>query len=244
MPTGAQLLAIRESAVRPGGVRDHALLGDRPRSLPERNRLALQRHVELFGARLELVGRCPQCATEVEFTVDAAHCAEALARDAGVDTTGWHALPGAGTATRFRLPRPEDLHALSAIDDADAFADALLDRCVEGGCPCRACRRTGPSPRQPESSPRRTPGSILLPGFAHAVAFTRPEAWKMDPGVRRDDDRMWRSSWRWLPEARCARVDYAPRSPPRLAFLAPARALRNPSSFSLSFSSIPRSTGW
>jgi len=165
MPTGAQLLAIWESAVRPGGVRDHALLGDRPCSLPERNRLALQRHVELFGARLELVGRCPQCATEVEFTVDAAHCAEALARDAGVDTTGWHALPGAGTATRFRLPRPEDLHALSAIDDADAFADALLDRCVEGGRPAEPALREAVSTRMRD----------LLPGATVEFALQCPD---------------------------------------------------------------------
>jgi len=184
MPTGAQLLAIWESAaLRPGGVRDHALLGDRPRSLPERNRLALQRHVELFGARLELIGRCPQCATEVEFTVDAAHCAEALARDAGVDTADWHALPGAGTATRFRLPRPEDLHALSAIDDADAFADALLDRCVEGGRPAEPALREAVSARMRD----------LLPGATVEFALQCPDCahrWQapLDPV-----DLLWRT---------------------------------------------------
>jgi len=49
-------------------------------------------------------------------------------------------------------------------------------------------------PQQP--LPRRSPHMAVIPAnagiqlalaFAPAVAFTRVEAWKMDPGFRRDD---------------------------------------------------------
>ena len=184
MPDGAQLLAIWESAaLQPGGVRDAALLGERPRSLSERNHLALRRHVEFFGGRLELIGRCPQCTTEVEFTVDAAQCAKALVHDVELDHDDWHTLSAAGVATRFRLPRPEDLHALSTIEDAEAFAEALLDRCVDGDRP------TEPELREALSTRMRE----LMPGATLEFALQCPDCahqWQapLDPA-----DLLWRT---------------------------------------------------
>lgn len=143
MQDDARLLELWEGAVgRRGAARDHALLGVAPASLPERNLLAMRRYAELFGAPVELLGRCACCATTVEFTIDAADCAMALAREApaGDGAREWHVLPGTPGTTRFRLPLPADLHALDAVEDADAFADALLDRCVAGERPCEALR--------------------------------------------------------------------------------------------------------
>lgn len=139
MAHDAQMLALWEAAVGARGApRDRALLGEVPRSLAGRNRLALQRYAELFGADAELIGRCSQCGTAVEFTIDARRCVGALpapGTHADEDGPRWHALEERDDAPRFRLPTPDDLHALEGVEDADVFADALLARCVEGGLP-------------------------------------------------------------------------------------------------------------
>lgn len=156
MSNGERLLqAWERAATRSGAAREAALLGREPRSLAERNRLALDRYAEFFGAPVELTGRCAHCATEVELAIDATQCAAALppAQAGHDDGGGWYVLPGDGDGTRFRLPLPSDLHALQDIDDDVAFADALLDRCVEGAAPAGQAQREAIVQRMQELQP-------------------------------------------------------------------------------------------
>ncbi|WP_017464135.1 hypothetical protein [Dyella ginsengisoli] len=118
---------------RPPAQRDMALLGAMPRSLTERNALALQRYAALVGASAELLGRCPECDLTVEFAIDVQACRHGLMHERGEDT--WQQVEADGASWRFRLPVPSDLYALESIDDDLAFARALLGRCVEGGTP-------------------------------------------------------------------------------------------------------------
>ena len=180
MAQDAQLLALWEAAIGArGAVRERALLGHAPRSLPERNRLALQRYMELFGVDAELIGRCGQCGTAVEFTIDASHCVAALpvsGTHAADDDSQWHRLGGRDDAPRFRLPTPEDLYALDGIDEADDFADALLARCVEDDLPAAAETREAIGARM----------QALMPGATLDFSLQCPEcrhAWEapLDP---------------------------------------------------------------
>lgn len=148
----APMLAMWEGALgRRGAQREQVLLDAAPCSLPERNLLALRRYAQLFGPAVELVGRCAHCGATVEFTIDAGQCAGTLAQDAPGNAAGetqWHELEAEDSATlRFRLPLPADLHALDAFDDPDAFATALLARCVDGGAPASAETRDAISRR-------------------------------------------------------------------------------------------------
>lgn len=176
----AQLLDLWEAAVGAhAAVRERALLGHAPHSLPERNRLALQRYMELFGVDAELIGRCAQCGTAVEFNIDARHCVAALpalGTHAADDDSHWHVLDGRDDAPRFRLPTPEDLYALDGIDEPEAFADALLARCVEGGLPA--------SPETREEIGARM--QALMPGATLDFSLQCPDcrhAWEapLDP---------------------------------------------------------------
>ena len=183
MAHDAQLLVLWEAAVGARGApRERALLGGVPHSLCERNRLALERYAELFGADAELIGRCAQCGTSVEFTIDARHCAAALpapgghAGDRGDGGPHWHALDARDDAPRFRLPTPEDLHVLDGIEEAGAFADALLARCVEGGLPAEPEAREAIGARM----------QALMPGATLDFALRCPDcrhAWDapLDP---------------------------------------------------------------
>lgn len=127
-------LALWERSVgRPVAERDAVLLGWAPSSLAVRNTLALQRYAAWFGPAVELVGRCPHCSASVEFSIDTAHCAQALPDDAA--RQDWHEWSDGVDTLRFRLPQPADLQALHWVDDATEFAQRLLDRCVEGGAP-------------------------------------------------------------------------------------------------------------
>ncbi len=135
-------LALWEGAVgRRGSERDEVLLGAAPRSLQERNLLALTRYTALFGSAVELTGRCKHCSASVEFVIDVARCADTLAvhaYDASNAEPVWHELTVGEASLRFRLPLPADVHALSVIEDADEFAEALLARCMEGRPPVDA----------------------------------------------------------------------------------------------------------
>lgn len=186
MARDAQLLAMWEAGVGTHGASlDRALLGQAPASIPERNRLALQRYVELFGARTELTGRCAQCGAAVEFGIDARHCIEALPGPVThADSPGpqWYPHDEGDGALRFRLPTPGDLHALEGLDDADAFAEALLARCVEGGLPASRDARAAIEARI----------EALLPGATLDFALRCPDcqhAWDapLDPV-----DLLWR----------------------------------------------------
>ncbi|TYT23828.1 hypothetical protein FZO89_16560 [Luteimonas viscosa] len=173
MAHDAQLLALWEAAVGARGApRDRALLGGLPRSLAERNRLALQRYADLFGTDAELIGRCAQCGTAVEFTIDARHCVAALpapGTHAADDDPQWHTLDGHDDAPRFRLPTPEDLYALEGVDEPEAFADALLARCVEGNLPAAAETREAIGARMQALMPGATLDfSLQCPDCRHA----------------------------------------------------------------------------
>ena len=179
MHADARLLDLWEGASgRRGAQREHVLLGEAPRSLPQRNLAALRRHAELFGTAVELIGRCPHCGTAVEFTVDADRCTDTLVADAAESPppAQWHVLGNVDAAIRFRLPTPDDLDALQAIDDADAFADAMLARCVDGGIPADQALRDAIAGRMQE----------LLPGATLDFALQCPDcryAWRapLDP---------------------------------------------------------------
>lgn len=118
---------------RPTNQRDEVLLGAAPSSLAQRNTLALQRYVGMFGPHVELTGHCPHCGVAVEFRVDIEACARQLPLDAADED--WHELEADEERVRFRLPQPTDLHALEYLDDETQFAELLLARCVEGGLP-------------------------------------------------------------------------------------------------------------
>lgn len=186
MSTEAQTLALWERAIGRRGARlDEALLGGAPRSLPERNRMALRRYAELFGSAAELIGGCPHCGARVEFVIDVVRCAEALAprgaveapdeshgapsgadgaRADAVGAPAWHELRADDFTMRFRLPVPADLHALESHDDAETFAEALLARCVDGGTPASAAVRDAVSRRM----------EALLPGASVTFALRCP----------------------------------------------------------------------
>jgi len=179
MSTETQTLALWERAIGRRGARlDEALLGAAPRSLPERNRLALRRYVELFGPAAELIGGCPHCGARVEFAVDVGRCAEAVAPHDGESTEDdlngaptrengspdWHEFRADDVTLRFRLPLPSDLHALESHDDAESFAEALLARCVEGEPPASASVRDAISRRM----------EALLPGASLTFALRCP----------------------------------------------------------------------
>jgi hypothetical protein len=82
---------------------------------------------QTFGARVELVSRCPNCATKVEFAV--------AATDVGLDSepppSGGSAQRLAGRDYRLRPVCAGDLAAIEALDDVEAARRALLARCVE-----------------------------------------------------------------------------------------------------------------
>lgn len=160
-------LALWEDALgRDGTRREEALLGVVPSSLSERNLLALRRYAELFGPSVELVGKCTYCGAPVEFSIDAGSCAGSIAQDPGEKAMPeWHELHAGDATLRFRLPMPADLHELRAMDDADAFAEALLARCVEGGLPDDARLRDALS-RRIES---------LMPGASLSFSLRCPD---------------------------------------------------------------------
>ena len=168
------------SVGRPGAQRDEALLGSAPRSLTERNALALHRYAAMFGHCVELIGRCPHCAAAVEFSIDVDACALQLPHDP--DACEWHELDAGGERLRFRLPCPADVHALQELDDDQAFAEQLLARCVEGG--------QLPPPPSCDAISRRM--EALAPGASLRFALQCPDCGKGWNAPLDPVDLLWR----------------------------------------------------
>jgi hypothetical protein len=101
--------------------------GDVPRALGVRNARLMALHGRLFGAGLELLSICPQCATTLEFSPDSAALAAALSGDPGADRS--HVLEVDGYRIEFRLPDAAAV-ADAAQGDAEGFEDRLLRHCV------------------------------------------------------------------------------------------------------------------
>lgn len=95
--------------------------------------LVLDLREALFGDRLELALRCPQCAEQLEATLDVA--AVRVAREERTslrDASGevFEVKPADGEVVRFRLPTTDDLRAISVFTDTEVARRALLRRCV------------------------------------------------------------------------------------------------------------------
>ncbi|MEP7100350.1 MAG: hypothetical protein ABI781_07565 [Burkholderiales bacterium] len=135
----AALLALWERGVGEGGVvRDdlvlHALAPDGapPRTLGERNARLLSLHAQCFGGAMALLSHCPQCGAASQFDVDSDALAAELpvAAERAADPAVAHRLEWQGHAIEFRLPDAADVAAESRAPDEEAFAQALLRRCV------------------------------------------------------------------------------------------------------------------
>ena len=135
---------------QPPGARDDALLRASSEDLEPTptlggcNARLVALHADLFGRELELMSHCPACGTVVQFTADC----EALAAQMrpSSDNNEPHRLEAHGHVIEFCLPNSADIVGASATvtattarispfaDDedtfTDAFAQALLDRCV------------------------------------------------------------------------------------------------------------------
>lgn len=134
------LLALWERTLGQGAVaRDDVLLdaldaGPVTHRLGERNTRLLGLHARWFGTELELLSHCPACGSAAQFGGDC----EALAAQLGptVAEPPPHRLEAQDHAIEFRLPEAADISAAAAVTalepDDDAFAQALLARCVLG----------------------------------------------------------------------------------------------------------------
>ena len=139
------LLTLWEGALgQSAGARGDALLraspegGQPARTLGERNAGLLDLHARLFGGEIELLSRCPACATVAQFSGNcdalAAHMQPKL------ENTEPHRLEAQGHVFEFRLPDSTDIAIASAdegYEGGEDFARRLLDRCL------LACTRKG-----------------------------------------------------------------------------------------------------
>ncbi|CAM5619344.1 T4 family baseplate hub assembly chaperone [Rhodanobacter lindaniclasticus] len=131
-PTPAQLLQVWERGGDPSAAtRALLLLGcscddeasaEALAALPlgRRDALLLALRERLFGAAIDVVTACPQCAAAVEATF---RCSDLRLPDAVAAS-----VPGPGSS--FRLPDSNDLLALERCSDAAAARALLLERCV------------------------------------------------------------------------------------------------------------------
>jgi hypothetical protein len=138
-PTPAQLLQVWERGDGPSAAtRGLLLLGSScdecsaqalaALPLGRRDALLLQLRARLFGAGIDAVASCPQCATMVEATF---RCDDLLSRDADLaPPTLEHVAHG--SRVQFRLPDSNDLLALESCSDPVAARELLLERCVIG----------------------------------------------------------------------------------------------------------------
>jgi len=99
--------------------------------LGARNAGLARAHTRLFGRELALRSQCPACATAVEFAAD---CEVLVESSPTTPLATTHRLLAHGHVLDFRLPDGDDLAAAAGADD-DAFARALLQRCVLA-CSC------------------------------------------------------------------------------------------------------------
>lgn len=129
------LLALWERSVGERAlVRDEALMqalapdAAPPRTLGERNARLLALHAQCFGGAMALRSDCPACGAASQFEVDSAALAGQLTTTIEFGPT--HRLEYEGHAIAFRLPDAADVAAASGAADEEAFAEALLQRCV------------------------------------------------------------------------------------------------------------------
>ena len=158
LPAEAALQLWEQAFGQAPWVRDDLLLSAAgaqplPRTLGARNAALMRLHAGWFGARLELLSTCPECATMIEFTADC----EALAPQLdGVPPDAAQRLELDGHRVEFRVPDidavvfastalPQDAtepHAGLDLDPDADFADRLWSVCVlsaaREGRPCRA----------------------------------------------------------------------------------------------------------
>ena len=147
---------------QPPWARDDLLLSaagaqSAPRTLGARNAALMRLHASWFGARLDLLSTCPQCATTTEFAADSGALAPQL-DSAPPAASQWLELDG--HRVEFRVPdvdavvnathavRAEQAgQAMQAVppdsdDSARSFADELWSACVlsaaRNGQPCSA----------------------------------------------------------------------------------------------------------
>ena len=139
-PTPAQLLQVWERGGSASAAARGLLLlgccGDAERSVAElaalplgqRDALLLELRERLFGAAIDVVASCPQCAATVEA---AFRCGDLrLASPDGEAPALEHDASVQDMRVRFRLPDSSDLIALEPCGDAGAAHALLLERCV------------------------------------------------------------------------------------------------------------------
>lgn len=138
-PTPAQLLQVWERGGGPSAAACGLLLLDSScddcsaetlAALPlgQRDALLLQLHARLFGAAIDVVATCPQCAATVEATF---RCDDLLLVSPRPDVATAPLEHAAyGIAVQFRLPDSNDLLAIESCSDAAAARGLLLERCV------------------------------------------------------------------------------------------------------------------
>ena len=136
-PTPAQLLQVWERGGDPSAAArgllllgcscDDELAGELA-TLPlgRRDALLLELRERLFGAAIEAVATCPQCAAMIEATF---RCDDLrLAAPPAAESVLEHVAHG--MRLQFRLPDSRDLLALESCTDAMAARECLLERCV------------------------------------------------------------------------------------------------------------------
>lgn len=170
-PTPAQLLQVWERGGDPSAAaRGLLLLGcscdeysaETQAALPlgRRDALLLELRERLFGAAIDAVAACPQCAATVEATF---RCDDLRLPDAdAAASTLEHAAHG--IRVQFRLPDSRDLLALENCGDAGAARALLLERCV-------LAAQHGGEAREPCSLPHELQAQI-----ARAMAQADPQA--------------------------------------------------------------------
>ncbi|EIL98807.1 hypothetical protein RHOFW104T7_13795 [Rhodanobacter thiooxydans] len=171
-PTPAQLLQVWERGGDPSAAaRGLLLLGcscddedsvEALAALPlgQRDVRLLELRERLFGAAIDTVASCPQCAALIEATL---HCDDLrLASPDAAAPTIEHVSHG--IRVQFRLPDSRDLLALENCADAGAAHALLLERCVLDA-------RSGDEPHAPRSLPHE-----LQAELAQAMAQADPQA--------------------------------------------------------------------
>lgn len=169
-PTPAQLLQVWERGDSPsaaacgllllGSSCDECSTGTLA-ALPlgQRDALLLQLRARLFGAAIDAVASCPQCATLVEATFS---CDDLLSPADAATPTLEHVAHG--IRVQFRLPDSNDLLALEGCSDAVAARELLLERCV------LAAQREGDA-----HAVHSLPNELRI-GIAQAMAQADPQA--------------------------------------------------------------------
>jgi hypothetical protein len=129
----SQLLDVWERVLTlPSSQRDEALLrsvDESARGLGARNAALVKLRASLFGSAWPLRSSCPRCGENCEFSVNAHSLAAELASTLP-DAERTYQLSVGDCSISFRLPNADDLVQSAQIEDIDASAHSLLQRCV------------------------------------------------------------------------------------------------------------------